>query len=143
MSEETIREYLSGKVAALNLGIPVKMPGKDMPIPKNATYGEFWIMGAQPFPAGGFGEGKILERTPGVIQLTVWIPENGGTQPGTLAIDLWGKGFKWKLGRDDDGATYKFKGVQTVTPQIKSAYTCMVARIAFTRDEIVPIQRTL
>lgn len=142
MSYESQRVFITDKMAKLNITFPVKLPGIDLEFPINEAYGEFWIMGAKPFPAGGFGKGKIVERTVGVIQLTTWTPAGQGTKHATVAIDLFRKAFNYKLGTDTEGCRYKFQGCETITPTIKNGWTCILARIPFQRDEIVEVEIT-
>lgn len=142
MSNESQRVFITDKMAKLNITFPVKLPGLPFEFPINLPYGEFWIMGTKPFPAGGFGKGKIIERTIGVIQLTTWVPEGQGTKAAIVAIDLFGKAFKYKLGTDAEGCRYKFQGCEVIAPTIKSDWTCILARIPFQRDEIAEVEIT-
>ena len=140
MSTESQRVFLSGKMTALALGIPVKIPNTVFNIPTNAPYAEFNIMTTKPFTVGGMGEGKIMERYVGMIQLTVWVPEGKGTKASALACDKFAKHFRHTLGRDLEGWTYTFKSAEVLTPDTKQGYSVQIARIPFHRDEITEVQ---
>ena len=110
------------------------MPNTKFDIPVNAVYGEFHILGTKPFVAGGSGENKVIERHVGMIQLTIWVPEEKGTKAASEAADKFAKGFAHKQGRDTSGSTYVFKGVETINPDTKTGYSVHVSRIPFHRD---------
>lgn len=119
-----------------DFGFAVRIPNQPFKQPENAVYGEFHIMGGtEPIPVGGMGAGKIVERNVRMIQLTVWIPEGKGTAAGAKALDKFNDLFAWKLGRDREGNTYKFRGLQTFNPTVKAGWECMIGRVPFTRDE--------
>lgn len=140
-SHDEQRRFLADRFTQIVLGIPVKMPNTPFDIPKNAPYGEFHILGnAEPIPIGGEGSGKIRERTVGMIQLTVWVPQDAGTKIASVAGDKFGKMFKWRQFRDREGSIYRFKGLQTFTPSDKAGRSITVFRLSFEKDSIEEIQ---
>lgn len=141
MSLEAQRVYLSDKFAKGDVGIKVAMPNQTFNVPVNETYGEFHIVsGPKSVPIGGEGKGKVRNRYPGFVQLTIWIPEGKGTKPGTTAADKFKDIFQGKVGRDSVGATYRFKIIQPYTPAVKAGYSCIVVRVPFHRDIVEAIE---
>lgn len=146
MSEEAQRVYLTNKMKAgeNQLAFGVAYPNQPFNIPKNSAYGEFHIIaGPKPIIVGGEGKGKARVRHVGMVQLTVWIPEDKGTKIGTTAGDVFEKLFQLKQGRDAAGYTYKFDLIQPYSPQVKTGWTCLVYRVPFTRDSVKPVQITI
>lgn len=143
MSEEAQRVYLTNKMKAgeATLGLPLAYPNQKFNMPKNAPYAEFHIVaGPKPIVIGGEGRGKARVRYVGMVQITVWIPEDAGTQVGTKAGDVMKSLFQFKKGRDTAGSTYKFGLLQSFSPQVKTGWTCMVYRVAFDRDTVERVQ---
>lgn len=143
MSNESQRVYLSNKMSKLALGLPVKMPNLDFDFPKNSPYAEFWIMGTKGIPISGEGTNKIKERFPGMIQLTVWVPDGKGTKASSVAIDKFIEAFEYRTGRDAAGSSYEFKGSETFTPDTKQGWSVTIARISFRRDEVKKVGQAL
>ncbi len=145
MSVEAQRIYLSNKftagMTAAGVTLPVKMPNNSFDIPVNAPYGEFHIItGPVPITIAGEGRGKVRNRHIGMVQLTVWMPEDTGVKVGTRAGDKFGEIFQLKLGRDSAQNVYQFGVLQSFTPDTKTGYSVAVFRVPFTRDERAAVQ---
>lgn len=152
MSLESQRIYLSSRMKQVDTGLPMAFPNKTFIHPKDAPYGEFHLMG------GDYYYKEILgaSTTPGMvkvkvcytpmIQMTIWIPEDGGEGPATRAADKFHKRFANRQGFDEEGDFYRFKTVQPFTPQdTKQGWKAYVFRIPYTRDTVeeVPVGLTL
>lgn len=143
MSEEAERIYLTKKMkdSAGDLDFPIAYPNHDFDVPKNAPYGEFFIIsGPKPIIAGGEGKGKVRVRYVGMVQLTVWVPKDKGTKIGSIAADTFKGIFQFKLGRDESGSVYCFEAFQKATPDSKAGWACFVFRVPFHRDTIEVVQ---
>lgn len=145
MSVEAQRIYLSNKFTAGMLAggvtLPVKMPNVPFDIPVNAPYGEFHIItGPVPVTIAGEGRGKVRNRHTGMVQLTIWMPEDSGTKVGTRTGDKFKDIFQLKLGRDSSQDVYQFGVLQSFTPDTKTGYSVAVFRVPFTRDEVAAVQ---
>lgn len=152
MSFESQRIYLSERMKQVQPGLPMAFPNVKFDRPKDAPYGEFHIMGGDYYykeilgasPTQGMVRVKVC-YTP-LLQMTIWIPEEGGEGPATRAVDQLHKRLANRQGYDADGDFYRFKTVQTFSPQdTKQGWKAYVYRIAFTRDTVedVPIGLTL
>jgi len=137
MSIESQRVLITTAMNRINFGLPIRYANIPFKQPDNGAYGEFFIMGgAEPIALGGAGYGKIIERSVQMIQLTMWVPEGSGTKPATQGLDAFRKAFAYKIGRDSEQCVYHFKGMQELNPSVRDNWSCLIGRIAFTRDEI-------
>lgn len=136
MSNESQRVLLTTKVAAANLGLPVKMPNDEFDQPVNSPWAEFFILGGKPFTVGGEGKGKKRTRYVCMVQLSVWTPAGKGTKASALAADKFGTLFENRIFRDRDGNSYKFSDAETMTPSTIQGWSAEVVRITYTRDEV-------
>lgn len=145
MSLDAQRIYLTKKMKLHDgdLEFPIGYPNHAFDQPKNAPYGEFFIIsGPKPVIMGGEGTGKVRVRHVGLVQLNVWIPEDKGTKIATVAGDAFKAAFQLKIGRDTAGSTYKFGVMQDFTPQTKQGWSCFVFRVPFDRDTVEAVQLT-
>jgi hypothetical protein len=152
MSFESQRSYLGSRMKQVDTGLPMAFPNVKFDRPKDAPYGEFHIMGGDFYykeimgasPTAGMVRVKVC-YTP-MLQMTIWIPEEGKEGPATRAADALHQRFANRQGFDDSGDFYRFKTVQPITPQsTKQGWKAYIFRIPFTRDTIeeVPIGLTL
>lgn len=145
MSVEAQRIFLSNKftggMTAGGVTLPVMMPNTPFDIPVNAPYGEFHIItGPVPVTIAGEGIRKVRNRHTGMVQLTVWMPEDSGTKVATLVGDKFSDIFQLTLGRDSAGQVYQFGVLQSFTPDTKTNYSVAVFRVPFTSDEVARVQ---
>jgi len=144
VSLEAQRQYITGKFTSAGIiapDFPVLLPNLTSPIPTNAPYGEFHIIGGgKPITLAGEGEGKVRNQYVGLVQLTVWVPEGKGTKELTTIGDKFAAAFAGKVGRDSAQQTYRFQYMQELTPQVQTGWTCQVFRVAYDRQVVEEIQ---
>ena len=143
MSEESERVFLTQKMVngQGDFAFTIGYENHPFDIPKNLPYGEFYIVtNPNSIPISGEGTGKVRVRYVGFVQLNVWIPNNSGTKPATLAGDLFKKLFSFKIGRDTSGNTYKFKTLQKLNAPDQNGWTCRIFRVPYERDAIEDVQ---
>lgn len=139
MSKEAQRKYLTSRMNEnINkFSFPIALPNQPFDIPVNLPYGEFHIiLGPEPVIIGGEGKAKVRVRYVGFVQLNVWIPKEKGIQTASVAEDVFKDLFQFHQSRDDVGGTYKFKAIQSYTPETKQGWECISARVPFERDSI-------
>lgn len=152
MSLESQRIYLASRMKQVDTGLPMAFPNAKFNRPKDAPYGEFHVMGGDFYYKSMEGEvasrGMIKVKvcyTP-MLQMTIWIPEEGGEGPATRAADKLAQRLANRQGFDESGDFYRFKVVQAFTPQdTKQGWKAYVYRIPFTRESVeeVPVGLTL
>jgi hypothetical protein len=144
MSKETERVYLEGRMAAqwkiISPTVKIGFENTNFKPPTaNEVYAEFFIVGGRGIVAGGVGDGKVLKRTPGFIQITIWAPDESGTKTASILRDKAGKIFELHRGRTSDNDVITF-GIadHPNAPKVNGWYPCIV-KVPFHRDEVVPI----
>lgn len=80
---DALRKTLNGEAlaACASLGIPLKLPNNAFKHPTNgAIWGEFWYKTGKTVASMGEGESG-WEKTAGLLQFTLYAPENSGDGP--------------------------------------------------------------
>ena len=139
-SLDSVREELTRRVetaiaSSSFSGTAIAYPNRPFSQPDNAVWIDMRILGGEGIQAN-LGETPV-ERSIGILQFSVMMPEDKGTKVGNDLADFLGKLFSRKQFYTDANNRITFKVPSYHQADgIKRGFTMNVVRISFRRDEI-------
>lgn len=142
MSKETERKYLEGRMAtvfkARYPSIKIGFENGNFKEPEG-LYGSFYIIGGRGVVIGGSGGKTLTKRTPGIVQVTFWAPDETGTKEATILCDAVAPIFELHRARLDDGDVITFKVAEYPKSPKVNGWQPVIIKVPFYRDEVIPI----
>lgn len=143
MSKESERIYLEGRMQALFKSayptVKIGFENTNFKEPEEEVYGSFYILGGKGVPVGGSGGQTLTKRTPGIVQVTFWAPDETGTKAATIMTDKVAAIFELHRGRTNDGDVITFKVAEYPKMGKVNGWQPVIVKIPFYRDERIPI----
>ena len=144
MSEETQRIYVETRMKdrfkAERPTVPVMYSNTAMKEPTQGHYVKFAIMNGKSITIGGAGDKKVTERNVGLVQATIYAPEEVGMSEATKIADIIKKIFRHHRARLSDGDVLTFKTSETIRPETdRKGWAVTIVRVSFYRDETVAV----
>lgn len=143
MSKEAERVYLEGRMATLFKaafpGVKLGMANTNFKEPEDEVYATFWILGGKAVAAGGSGGNTIITRNPGIVQVTIWAPNESGMSDATKMADKIKTFFELHRGRTSTGDVITFKFAEFPKVGKVNGWQPVIVKIPFYRDETVTI----
>lgn len=144
MSEETQRIYIETRVQdrlkAARPMLPIMFPNTAMKEPTGGHYAKFAILNGKTLTIGGRGDKKVTDRTVGIVQATIYAPEEKGMSEATKIADIFKLALCHHRARLSDGDVLTFKTSEVIRPETdRKGWAIILVRISFYRDETVAV----
>lgn len=143
MSKESERQYIEGRMEALfkaaHPTVPIDFANSNFKEPENQVYASLRILGGKGVTVGGSNGKKVIDRYPGIVQITFWSPDETGTKQATLLVDTAARIFRHHRGRDIEGNVITFKSPEYPSSGKVNGWYPTIIKIPFYRDEEVPV----
>jgi hypothetical protein len=143
MSKNSERIYLERRMKTLfgsvRPNVPIGFQNTNFKEPKGQVYGLFSILGGKGVTVGGSSGKKVVNRYPGIVQVTFFSPDEKGIALATECIDDVARIFELFTGRDGEGNVITFKAAEFPNASKTNGWYPTIIKIPFYRDEHVPL----
>lgn len=137
--EKYIRRRMLAEFKLKKPNIPIGFENDNFKPPENQVYGEFYILGGKGQAIGGSNGHKVINRYPGIVQVTFYSPKETGTVEATSCVDVVAKIFEHHRGRCEEGDVITFKAAEFPKMGNRGGWDVQIVKIPFYRDEEVPV----
>ena len=143
MSKESERVYIEGRMATIfgsaHPEVPLGFQNSNFIEPKESLFVRFHIMGGKGVAIGGAGGFSVVTRYPGIVQATVWTPDESGMSLANKIIDNVKSIFEYHRGRDVEGDVITFKAAEFPNQAATHGWHPVIVKIPFYRDQVTPV----